>query len=62
MAQLTRRQLAQYGAAELLNGNMAVVQELAAYLVETKRSKEADMLVRDIESALADQGVIVATN
>lgn len=60
MTYITRRQLAQYAAAELLSGNDRVVQQLAAYLVAERRTKEAESLVRDIEDALAQQGLVVA--
>ena len=60
MIQFTRRQLAGYAAEQLLAGNSAVINELASYLFETKRTKEVPLLVRDIESALQDSGVLVA--
>ena len=58
-AKLSRRKIAAYIADELLAGHDAVPQ-LAAYLVETKRIREAMLIVRDIESALADRGVLIA--
>ncbi len=57
---LTRRELADYAAAELVAGNKKVVDELAAYLVQSGRTREANLVVRDIESALARKGVVVA--
>lgn len=60
MARLTRRQLAEYGAEQLLQGSESVIRELAAYLVTARRTKEASLLVRDIESALGRRGVVVA--
>ncbi len=58
-AKLSRRKIAAYFADELLAGR-SVVRPLAAYLVEEKRVREADLMVRDIESALADRGVLLA--
>lgn len=56
---LSRRKIAAYCADELLAGR-DVTQQLAAYLEETRRIREADLVVRDIEAALADRGVLVA--
>lgn len=60
MSFLSRRQLAGYVADQLLAGRYEVVDELAAYLLETRRVKELDVLVMDVESALLDRGVAVA--
>lgn len=60
MSSLSRRQLANYTAEQLLTGRHEVVDELAAYLLETRRTKELDMLVMDIEAVLLERGVIVA--
>ena len=60
MINFTRRQLAEYAAAELAAGREGVMDQLAAYLVDTGRSKEATLLVRDIETALQGRGVVVA--
>jgi F0F1-type ATP synthase delta subunit len=56
---LSRRKIAAYFADELIAGRN-VTKPLAAYLVETKRIREAELVVRDIESALADRGVLLA--
>lgn len=58
-ARLSRRKIAAYFAGELLAGN-EVTERLAAYLVESKRVREAELIVRDIEAALADRGVLLA--
>jgi F-type H+-transporting ATPase subunit delta len=60
MTKLTRRELAEYVAAQLVSGKQSVVEELAAYLVESGRTREVNLVVRDIESALARRGVLVA--
>lgn len=57
---LSRRALADHAAAQLLAGNTTVMAQLAAYLIETHRTDEVDLLVRDIESALARSGVVIA--
>lgn len=60
MTKLTRRELAEYVAVQLKAGNSRVIEELAAYLVESRRTREAGLVIRDIESALARHGIIVA--
>lgn len=56
---LSRRKIAAYFADELADGH-DVTKSLAAYLVETKRTREYELIVRDIESALAQRGTLVA--
>jgi F0F1-type ATP synthase delta subunit len=62
-ARLSRRKIALFVTDKLLAGKSAsdeVLRELAAYLVTTKRTRELDLLVRDIEEALANNGVVLA--
>ncbi len=58
-ARIPRRKIAVYFAGELLKGK-DITKQLAAYLVESKRTKEVSLLVRDIEAALLDRGVLYA--
>jgi F0F1-type ATP synthase delta subunit len=58
-AKLSRRKIATYFADEVLAGRDPV-KPLAAYLIESKRIREASLIVRDIESALADRGILFA--
>lgn len=61
MAQrLARRKIAAHYAEQLIAGKKGVVRQLAAYLVETRRVRELDLIVRDIEEALAARGVLLA--
>ncbi len=60
MAGLSRRKISGYVADKLIGGRSDVLSELAAYLLETKRTKELELIVRDIEDALAARGVVVA--
>jgi F-type H+-transporting ATPase subunit delta len=60
MAVLSRRKLATYIADQLLAGKKDAIKQLAAYLVDAGRMKEAELIVRDIESALMARGVVVA--
>ena len=56
-ARLSRRKIADYVARELTLGDAkTVMKELAAYLVDTKRVREAELIVRDIEFALYTHG------
>jgi F-type H+-transporting ATPase subunit delta len=60
MAQrVSRRKLAAYVADQLVAGNKKVMQEMAAYLIETGREREAELLARDIEFALSERGTTV---
>ena len=56
---LSRRALATFVAKELLAGNDQIIDRLAALLIEERREREADLLVRDIESILADSGQMI---
>ncbi len=56
---ISRRKIAAYVADELISGHDAV-RQLAAYLVDSGRIREAELIVRDVEAALADRGVLVA--
>jgi F-type H+-transporting ATPase subunit delta len=63
MAQrLSRRKIAEHAANKLVSGvaSKKVLKEVAAYLVETRRTREMELVVRDIEAALAEKGIVVA--
>jgi len=59
---LSRRKIAVYVATSLTSGRKQadVIRELAAYLIEARRLRELDLIIRDIEEALARNGVVVA--
>jgi len=59
---LSRRILAKYVADQLVkkDGHALVLQQLAAYLIENKRTDEALLIVRDIEHELMNRGVVIA--
>ena len=59
-SRLSRRKIAAYYADELQAGNKEVTKKLAAFLVENRRVRELDLIVRDIEEALAERGVLLA--
>jgi F0F1-type ATP synthase delta subunit len=58
-SRLSRRTLAKFAADELLAGSELVFDQLAALLIEERREREADILVRDIEAQLAEAGHVV---
>jgi len=60
---LSRRSLATYVSETLLSGTgrAKVVRELAAYLIESGRTKELDLIVRDVNYNLAQKGIVGAT-
>ena len=59
-SRLSRRKIAAYYADELQAGNNDVTKRLVAFLVENRRVRELDLIVRDIEEALAERGVLLA--
>lgn len=63
MANLSRRKLAIRAVSRLKAGDSKteVLRELAAYLVDSRRTREARLVVRDIESHLAQEGTVVGT-
>jgi F-type H+-transporting ATPase subunit delta len=63
MVMISRRKLADRSAARIVKGDSKknVLKELAAYLIDTGRVREAELIVKDIEAALAGNGLIVAT-
>lgn len=63
MATLSRRRLAHYAAQQIAAGDKAssVMKEIGAYLVDRRRTREAELLVRDIENALLKNGIVLAT-
>jgi len=59
---VSRHKMALFVADKLTAGVPArkALQEAAAYLIETGRTREADLLVRDIEDVLEERGIVVA--
>jgi F-type H+-transporting ATPase subunit delta len=59
---LSRRKLAQYVADTLVAGVEAsvVLREVAAYLIDSGRLRETELVIRAIEDALADRGIVLA--
>lgn len=57
---ISRRKLAEYVADRLIVNDSSVLLQLAAYLIDTKKVSMLDLVVRDIESALMDRGVVIA--
>lgn len=57
---LSRTKLARHTAAQLMSGSSeAAVRELAAYLVQTGRTREVDLVVRAIYEELEAAGTVV---
>lgn len=57
---LSRRKIADYAADQIAAGKN-VIHDLAGLLVTDGRTREVELLVRDIEAALSDRGIVVAT-
>lgn len=64
MTRLSRRSIAEYIADCLIAGKptkKALLTELAAFLIDTQRTKELDLIVRDVEHYLAEKGYVRTT-
>lgn len=58
---ISRRKLAQYAVDAYEADKLALaLQEIAAYLIESRRLREAELVVRAIEDELAARGTVVA--
>lgn len=59
---LSRRKLSTYYATELLDGAdpQKLTEKLAAFLIESKRTKEVQLIIDDIEYQLSLRGVVTA--
>lgn len=59
---ISRRKIAQYVVTSHESGAPleALMTEVAAYLIATKRTREADLTVRAIEDVLAGRGTVIA--
>ena len=60
---ISRRKLAAHAAKRIVTGDsiQAVLDEMAAYLTDTHRKNEAELVVRDIEIALLSEGIVLGT-
>lgn len=60
---LSRRSVAAYVGEQLLSNasSSVVVEQLAAYLIDTRRTKELHLLVRDVQTYLANKGYVAGT-
>ena len=60
---ISRRKLAEHAATRLTNGDSSadVLNELAAYLIDSGRTSEAELVIRTVEDSLLTRGVALAT-
>ena len=58
---ISRRKIARLLAGRIAEGEpiSTILKETAAYLVDTGRQKEYELLVRDIEDALVAHGIVI---
>ncbi|MDB5163107.1 MAG: atpH [Candidatus Saccharibacteria bacterium] len=63
MAKLSRRAIATYVAEQLTSqaDSKKVILQLAAFLVDTRRTKELSLIVRDIQFYLSETGSVSGT-
>ena len=61
-SRLSRRNIASYIAKRLIDGGsqVATIRQLAAFLIDNRRTKEVELIIRDIEFELQNRGVILA--
>lgn len=57
---ISRRKVAAAIADQLLAGDVKAISRLAAYLIDTKQTRMLDVVVRDVESALLERGILIA--
>jgi len=58
---ISRRKLADYAADAAQSGSLTeAIREIAAYMIESRRVREVQLVVRAIEDELAARGVVVA--
>jgi F0F1-type ATP synthase delta subunit len=64
MTHLSRRQLARYAANQILTGEPVdkLSSKLAAVLIEAKRTKDTELLARDIAHELETRGKVASAN
>ena len=62
ISRISRRKIASYIAQQLIDGHSqtATIKHLAAFLIDNRRTKEVQLVVRDIEFELQNRGVILA--
>lgn len=60
MQKIARRKVAEYAAQQLVEGvrPKQLAQQLVAYLIDTKQTGQLELLVRDIEAAVAAKGTV----
>lgn len=62
MNKLSRTKLARYVAAEVQAGRSeTAIRQLAAYLVQTGRAREAELVIRAVNEELERGGVVIAS-
>ena len=62
MDTLSRRKLAEYVVSQAKDGSVPsrVIEQVAAYLVEARRTREVELAARAIEDELAARGIVVS--
>lgn len=60
---IARRKIAHYIAQQLVDGKTVdkIAASTVAYLIDTKQTKQLDLLIRDVEQALVAHGTVTAS-
>lgn len=63
MTTISRRKIAERVATRIAGGEKLddITKELGAFLIDQRRTKEADLIVRDVETLLLDKGIALVT-
>lgn len=61
-SRISRRKLAEHAANQIVAGKKVseVMKQIAAFLIDSRRTRELELIVRDIEAALAHHGIVIA--
>lgn len=57
---LSRTKIARYTVEQLLEGDQSVIAEVAAYLVQSRRVRETDLVIRAIQDEFESRGIVLA--
>lgn len=59
---ISRRRIANYAVSRLMRNEdcSKALSEIAGYLIDSKRKREASLIVRTIEDELAKRGIVIA--
>lgn len=57
---ISRTKLARFVADKLEAGHQEVIRELAAYLIDSRRTRETELIIREINEQFERRGIVIA--